>query len=139
MGVLNQREELDERERRRRRRRRKSRRNVTRTDTQGTTMASTMSGRNSFVTITALFCLVLLITPSDGFLKIGRKRTAADKLTRDELIQNDNDYQESAAERQMSDYLNDIKALKELKAIVDAKTLQARHVRDMLVEDEEKN
>merc|ERR1711955_21327 len=75
----------------------------------GITMASTMSGRNSFVTITALFCLVLLITPSDGFLKIGRKRTAADKLTRDELIQNDNDYQESAAERQMSDYLNDIK------------------------------
>merc|ERR1711936_534939 len=99
---------------------------------------------NKIAIATVLFC-ILLITPSQAFLKIGRKRAAAkmaaDAGRRDGFASMAERRAEKRAEavNDITSLVNDLKALKELKAIVNAKTLSTRNVRDILADELEKN
>merc|ERR1712048_73097 len=96
------------------------------------------------IAITAVLFCILLVAPSDAFLKIGRKRAAAAarKFEADAGRQTYETLQDArAAEKRqlvekrqqladISNLVHDLKALKELKAIVDAKSLSTRDLED---------
>merc|ERR1712048_984445 len=79
------------------------------------------------IAITAVLFCILLVAPSDAFLKIGRKRAAAAarKFEADAGRQTYETLQDArAAEKRqqladISNLVHDLKALKELQAIVD--------------------
>ena len=98
--------------------------------------------------LVTILSLALLTTPTNGFLKIGRKRSLhlgskADLLSNNRDDSNYNDRMNDPNDVELGnlkDLVHDIKVLRELKAVVDASGLSTRSVKDLIYQDRmEKN
>merc|ERR1712150_241497 len=91
------------------------------------------------IVLVGLLSLALLVPSTDAFLKIGKRHSADVSSDEDLVAEQDEASFEPISEKrvaELSRLVNDLKALKELKAIVNAKSLSTRNARELFIEDD---